>query len=142
MGVFETSMFSDEGIILLTYIFSINLNLLSFSKTLESVILKIFIFFNLSNSISIFFFSSSDNPLICIVFKLNLSWKFSKNLKLNIELKKIKKKDKELIYIYLLIDASLIISSRSCMKVIFLYLAISGTRESEVIPGWVFNSNK
>ena len=68
MGVFETSMFSDEGIILLTYIFSINLNLLSFSKTLESVILKIFIFFNLSNSILIFFFSSSDNPLICIVF--------------------------------------------------------------------------
>ena len=74
MGVFETSMFSDEGIILLTYIFSINLNLFSFSKTLESVILKIFIFFNLSNSILIIFFSSSDNPLICIVFKLNLSW--------------------------------------------------------------------
>ena len=74
MGVFETSMFSDEGIILLTYIFSINLNLFSFSKTFKFEILKIFVFFKLSNSILIFFFSSSDNPLICIFFRLNLSW--------------------------------------------------------------------
>ena len=43
---------------------------------------------------------------------------------------------------YLFVDASLIIQSIKFIKDIWLYLAISGTKDNEVIPGWVFISNK
>ena len=53
----------------------------------------------------------------------------------------IKKKYKLNIF-YLLIDASFNIQSSNLIKSISLYFAISGTKESLVIPGWVLISSK
>jgi len=45
-------------------------------------------------------------------------------------------------FFYFFVDASFKIHSINFIKVIPLYLAISGTRDNLVIPGWVLISNK
>ena len=52
------------------------------------------------------------------------------------------KKEIKYFFFYLYIDASFIIQSIKFKKEILLNLAISGTKESEVIPGWVFISKR
>ena len=82
---------------------------------------------------------SSSRPETVIFFKLNnlLFWK----LIFVMEPNKNSKKNTE-IFFYFFFDASFNIHSINFKKLIPLYAAISGTSESFVIPGWVFNSKR
>ena len=92
-----------------------------------------FIFFDIIELSSF----SSPVTLISLTLRNFRSW----ILILLIEPTKKSKKN-ILEFFYFFVDASFKIHSINFIKVIPLYLAISGTRDSLVIPGWVLISSK